>query len=248
MQSAHEPALFSITNLAPSRAVLLRRAFTVSGVLPLGAFLVVHLATNARALAGEGAFNRAVSGYSRVPGLALFEALFVFAPLLFHASFGFWLIVARRPLTVPSPYPPMVRGAVRVTGVLAVAFLAMHLPELRLRSPGARPGGAMLLSVLSADLSSLHYGIPWRGVAYLVGSGCVCFHFAAGLWAFFAGTRHGGPESARRRAAWWAAAVGVTMWVLFVDVVVYHATGVRLFGGAPPEDVSSSPCPAVSSP
>jgi len=236
-----------VRSLARRRDLILRRAFSLSGVLPLGAFLVVHLATNARALSGEAAFHRAVNGYSRIPGLVLFEALFVFAPLLFHGGFGLWLVVARRPLTDPSPYPPMLRVAMRLTGVLTVAFLAMHLPELRLRDPGGRPGGAVLQSVLSADLSSLHYGIPWRGVAYLLGSGCVCVHFAAGLWGFFARTRHGGAERARRRAAWWAAAVGITMWVLFMDVVVYHATGVRLFGGARREDVSRAPCPAASS-
>jgi succinate dehydrogenase / fumarate reductase cytochrome b subunit len=236
-----------IPRLAQRRAVLLRRVFTLSGVFPLGAFFVVHLAINARVLAGEGAFVRAANEVSRMPGLALFEALFIFAPLLFHAGFGLWLVAARRPLIEPSPYPPMVRVAVRVTGVLALAFLALHLPELRLRSPGARPGGAVLLSVLGADLSSLFYGVPWRGVAYLLGSGCVCFHFAAGLWAFFSGTRHGEPQRARRRAAWWAGAVGLTMWVLFVDVVVYHATGTRLFGGAAREDASSSPCPTSSS-
>jgi succinate dehydrogenase / fumarate reductase cytochrome b subunit len=234
-------------SLARRRALLLRRVFTLSGVVPLGAFLVIHLATNTRALAGEAAFLRTVNDYSRVPGLTLFEVLFVFAPLLFHTGFGLWLVVARRPLTEPTPYPPTVRVAVRVTGVLAVAFLAMHLPELRLRSPGVRPGGALLLSVLGADLSSLSYGIPWRGVAYLLGSGCVCFHFAAGLWGFFASRRSGGSQRARRRAAWWAGAVGIIMWILFVDVVVYHATGTRLLGGAPPKDAASAPCPAASS-
>jgi succinate dehydrogenase / fumarate reductase, cytochrome b subunit len=227
--------------------LLLRRVFTLSGVFPLGAFLVIHLATNMWAMAGEGAFLRTVHDYSRLPGLTLFEVLFVFAPLLFHTGFGLWLVVTGRPLTEPTPYPTMVRVAMRVTGVLAVAFLAMHLPELRLRSQGVRPGGALLLSVLGADLSSLSYGIPWRGVAYLLGSGCVCFHFAAGLWGFFAGTRRGGPERARRRAAWWAGAVGVLMWILFVDVVVYHATGARLLGGAPPVDGASARCPAAAS-
>jgi succinate dehydrogenase / fumarate reductase cytochrome b subunit len=225
---------------------VLRSAFSLSGVIPLGAFLVVHLATNLRALGGDEAFARAVGGYARVPGLLLVETLVIFLPLLFHAGFGLWLVVARRPLTVPSPYPRALGVAMRVTGVVAIAFLAMHLPELRLRTPGVRPGSAVLATVLGADLSSMAYGIPWRGVVYLLASACVSFHFAAGLWGFFARTRHGEAARARRRGAWWAGAVGVLMWVLFADVVVYHATGTRLLGGESRDDVSSAPCPPAS--
>jgi succinate dehydrogenase / fumarate reductase cytochrome b subunit len=222
---------------------LARRAFSLSGTVPLGAFLVVHLATNARALAGDEAFARAVRLHERVPARALVEALFVFAPLLFHACFGLWLVVTRRPLATPSPYAPAVRVAMRVTGVLALAFVAMHLPELRFRTPGARPAGDALLTILSADLSSMHAGLPLRAAAYLLGTACVCFHFAAGLFGAFAATRRGEARAARRRAAWWAAAVGAIMWLLFANVVVYHATGARLFGRAPPAETSTEPCP-----
>jgi succinate dehydrogenase / fumarate reductase cytochrome b subunit len=232
--------------LVQGRSARLRRAFTFTGVFPLGAFLLVHIVTNMRVLDGDDAFDRVVRAYARIPGLAVIEGLFVFGPLLFHAAFGLWLVVRRLPLRTPSPYPPALRVAMRVTGVLAVAFLAMHLPELRFRDPLARPGGAALLTVLDADLSSMSHGLPWRAVAYLLGSACVCFHFAAGLWGFFAGTPRGENPRTRRRAGWWAIAVGVTLWLLFADVVVYHATGARLLGGAPHDEASSAPCPTPS--
>jgi succinate dehydrogenase / fumarate reductase cytochrome b subunit len=221
-----------------------RRAFSLTGIVPLGAFVVVHLAANARALAGDEAFARVAHRFEHVPALGLVEAIVVFAPLLFHAGFGLWLVVTRRPLATPSPYPPVLRVAMRVTGVLAVAFLAMHLPELRFRTPTARPAGDALLTMLAADLSSMHAGVPLRAVAYLLGTACVCFHFATGLWGAFAATPRGEARTTRRRAAWWAAAVGTTMWILFANVVVYHATGARLFGHAAPDATSTEPCPA----
>jgi succinate dehydrogenase / fumarate reductase cytochrome b subunit len=232
--------------LAQQRSARLRRVFTLSGVFPLGAFLVVHLVTNMRALDGDAPFLRAARAFDRVPLLGLVEGLLVFAPLLFHAGFGLWLVVRRQSLRTPSPYSPALGVAVRVTGVLAVAFLAMHLPELRFREPAVRPGGAALLALLDAHLSSMSHGIPWRAVAYLLGSACVCFHFAAGLWGFFAGTPRGQVARTRRRAGWWAIAVGATLWILFADVVVYHATGARLLGGEAHDEASGAPCPMTS--
>jgi succinate dehydrogenase/fumarate reductase cytochrome b subunit len=232
--------------LAQRRSALLRRAFTLSGVFPLGAFLVVHVVNNLRALEGDAAFDRTVRAYARVPLLGVIEGLFVFAPLLFHAAFGLWLVVTRAPLRTPSPYPPALRVAVRVTGVLAVAFLAMHLPELRFREPAVRPGGAALIEVLDAHLSSMSHGLPWRAILYLLGSACVCFHFAAGLWGFFAGTPRGQVARTRRRAGGWAIAVGAALWLLFADVVVYHATGARLLGGAAHDEAPTVPCPTPS--
>jgi succinate dehydrogenase / fumarate reductase cytochrome b subunit len=227
---------------APDRS-LLRRAFSLSGVVPLGAFLVVHLAANTRALRGERALGDVTRLFERIPALAVVEALLVFGPLLFHAGVGLWLVVARRSLVPRSPYPGALRIAVRVTGVLAIAFLAMHLPELRFRTPGLRPDGDLLSTLLASDLSSLRGGLPLRGLAYLLGTACVCFHFAAGLWGFFAATPRGGGARARRLAAWWAGAVGATMWLLFANVVVFHASGGRLFGRAPADAPPSEPCP-----
>jgi hypothetical protein len=79
-------------------------------------------------------------------------------------------------------------------------------------------------------------------VAYLVGSACVVFHFAAGLWGFFATTERGRDARARRWAGWAAGVMGAALWLLLADTVVLHATGARLFG-SPAHETSNEACP-----
>ena len=227
------------------RARLARRLFSLSGVVPLGVFLLLHLATTARALRGDAAFARAVELWHGVPALPVVESLLVFAPLLLHACVGVWLVATRRALAPPAPYPRAVGIAVRATGVVALAFVALHLPELRFPQLGARLDGGTLGTLMAAKLSATWHGLPLRGVAYLVGTACVVFHFVAGLWGFAATTRRGQAERVRRWLAWGVALLGVAMWAVSANVVVYYATGARLFGGPAPEDVEShTPCPA----
>jgi succinate dehydrogenase / fumarate reductase cytochrome b subunit len=227
-----------------------RSVFSLSGVFPLGAFFVAHVVTNARAVRGDAAFVGATRVYQSVPALPLLEVLFVFAPLAFHGAMGLWLTVTRRRLEPPVPYPPGLRVAMRATGVLTLAFLAMHLPELRFRQPGTRPDGGVLLTVLASNLSSTWHGVPWRGIAYLVAAGCASFHFAAGLWGCFVVSRaRAAPAAAHgvradRGAAWAAGAIGAVLWLLLANVVVLHATGSRLFGAPARDAAGIDPCPA----
>lgn len=227
--------------MAASDSKLARRLFSLSGVLPLGVFLVVHLATNVRAIRGGGEYARAIDLVHRIPGLPAVEALLLFAPLALHSLVGSWLAITRTPLSEPSPYGRTMSIAVRATGAAALAFIAMHLAELRF---GARLDGATLATIVQADLSSTRWSVPWRALAYLVGTACVTFHFAAGLWGWFARTRRGESSArARRFAAWGAGAVGAAMWILFADVVVLHATGARLLGSPTPETNVLEQCP-----
>jgi succinate dehydrogenase / fumarate reductase cytochrome b subunit len=228
----------------PPRGAIARRLFSLSGLVPLGAFLALHVVVNARAIRGEAAFDAAVSALQRVPAVRLLEIAFVVAPLVLHAALGVWLIATRTPLYEISPYPRPLGTAMRVTGVLALAFLAWHLPEMRVLSPGARPGGGELSTILSEDLSSTHLGVPWVGLAYLVGAGAVTLHFVAGAWGFFARLPRGADPASRRWVAWAAAGLGVTMFAFFADVVVLQATGARLFGSRAPDPPSAEPCPA----
>jgi succinate dehydrogenase / fumarate reductase cytochrome b subunit len=211
-------------------------------------FLLGHLALNTFAIAGDAAFGRGVRWVHSIPALWLLETIFIFAPLSFHGFVGLWLALARRPLTAPTPYSTRWRTAMRTTGVVAGAFLLVHLPELRWRALGMRLDGAVLGSILGRDLSSTSHGIPWAGLGYLLGTACVVFHFCTGLWAFLLSLHGSGSlPTHRTRSAWALAALGAAIWIGFVNVVILHATGAALLGTrAERLDLPGrSPCPAL---
>lgn len=226
-----------------STRVTARRLFSLSGLVPLGAFLVLHVVVNARAVRGEDAFDAAVGAMHRVPGLGLLEIALVYAPLVLHAAIGVWLVATRASLVEPSPYPRPLLLSMRGTGLVALAFLAWHLPEVRALSPGPRLQGGEVLTILQEHLSSTWLGIPWGGLAYLVGAAAVVMHFAAGAWGFVARLPRAADPATRRWLAWAAGALGVTLFVLFANVAVLHATGARLFGSRAAQPPSREPCP-----
>jgi succinate dehydrogenase / fumarate reductase cytochrome b subunit len=229
---------------ADARVDRLRRIFSLSGVVPLGIFVLGHVAVNAAALRGEGAFAATEDALRAIPGLALLELLFVDVPLAVHAALGLWLWAMRPAMLASTAYPAGVRPAMRATAIAALAFVVWHAASLRLRAPGGELHGGVLATLLVRDLSSTWKGVPWRGVAYLAGSACVVFHFAAGAWGVYAASTFGRASARHTRVAGWAAAVGgAVLWLLMVDVIVFHATGSRLFGGSVEDPPSAEPCP-----
>ena len=234
-----------VVSPAPGRlGPTLHRAFSLSGVVPLGVFLFVHIAVVGSALGGTRALAAAEDGVGRLPALGLLEAAFVYLPLLLHGGLGLWLVASRASAPWPSPYPRPIGSAMRWTGGMLLAFLVLHVLELRVRGGhAARLAGGEDAAALVADLSSTWHGVPWWGLAYLVGTACVAFHFAVGLWGFFASTVYGRARpDARRTVAWAAAFLAIATWATFADVIVLHATGRALVGdGAPTTD---EPCPA----
>ncbi|MDP9152541.1 MAG: hypothetical protein M3O36_21655 [Myxococcota bacterium] len=225
------------------------RLFSLTGIAPLAAFLVLHLYVNARALRDDASFARALGVFDRALLAPYLPWLLVAAPLAFHAFFGLWLVVRRAAPPEPRPYPGGLRVAMRWTGVAALAFMAFHLSSTWSLSSWfvrgrAEADGLQLASQLASELSSTFCSVPWRAVAYLLGSACATFHLVVGAWGFFAGTRAGHGAGARRGAAWLVAVVGIVIAAGYARVVVYYATGARLFGSAPAEMAPRAECPA----
>ena len=66
--------------------------------MPVGAFVMVHLLTNASVLGGAAAFQSRVDLiHSLGPLLPTIEWLFIFLPMLFHAIMGFVIITTGMP-------------------------------------------------------------------------------------------------------------------------------------------------------
>ena len=166
------------------RRFVLRKLHSLSGLVPVGLFMLVHLWTNAKALRGQAAFDEAVGEINHLPYLPLLEAG-ILLPLAFHAGYGIKLALEARPNV--GAYPSArnwMYTLQRVTGIVALFFLLFHLWELRVQKAlGVMPIAAFY-PTLCAHLSSTVAGIPLVALVYLVGLAASVFHFANGVWGF----------------------------------------------------------------
>lgn len=213
---------------APARGhFLLRRLHSLSGVVPLGLFLIEHLWTNLRAVYGREAFNHSVGEIQSLPALVYIELFGILLPLLFHALYGF-VIVAQS--SVNAGRYGYSRNWMyvfqRISGVLAFGFIAVHLWQYRIAKLIHGVAWQNFYDQLSASLPA-----PLMFTLYFLGVTSTVFHFANGLWLF--GNTWGITVSPRamRRSAALCGAVGFGLWAIGINVLVHFGF---MCGGAIP--------------
>src|SRR5256885_2990500 len=85
------------SGVAPLRAgqgheFLLRRLHSLSGIIPVGAFLFEHIVvSNATAINGPTAYASQVRFLGSLPFVFGLELFGIWIPLLFHAGYGFYI-------------------------------------------------------------------------------------------------------------------------------------------------------------
>jgi succinate dehydrogenase/fumarate reductase cytochrome b subunit len=235
-----------LTTESPSarRTGLARRLFTLSGVVPLGVFVPLHLLTTATAIQGGARFDRT---FARSPATTIALVVLVVLPLAFHGGYGAWLAVTRpRAANLPG-WLPRLRPA---ASLLTLAFLVGHMFELPARRWTGALGAGSLFDVLTAHLSSTWHGVPLVALAYLVGVAATIVHFSIALWALVPSYGIVLSERGRAALAWGLGGGAVLLFVLASNTIVYFATGTRLIGGAPepglPDGPQAVPCAPAS--
>src|SRR5207237_607866 len=108
---------------------LLRRLHSLSGIVPVGAYMVIHLLTNASVLDGAAAFQRRVYAiHSLGAVLPLVEWTFIFLPLIYHAVYGILITRGALPNSSTYKYTSNVRYTLqRATGMIAFVFIFWHV-------------------------------------------------------------------------------------------------------------------------
>ena len=178
------------------REFFIRRMHSLTGLLPVGGFLVFHLATNVSILDGARTYQYRVDQIHDLGDttLLLLEWPLIFLPILFHAIIGL-IIVCRGMRNVSSyPYVGNFRYTLqRWTGVIAVLFILWHVFQVHgwLRTEWwvnsvAKPlGGAQFDyrdSLAAITTANAVWESWWMGIWYAVGTLCCVYHFANGLW------------------------------------------------------------------
>ena len=116
---------------------LIYRLFSLSGLIPVGAYLCVHLLANATILDSPAKYQQSVNQIHALgPILPLVEWTFIFLPILFHAAVG-WIIIAGADFNVGAyRYGSNWRYTLqRVTG--AIAFFLPWTKRSRTRCAAA---------------------------------------------------------------------------------------------------------------
>ncbi|MCO8120662.1 succinate dehydrogenase cytochrome b558 subunit [Stieleria sp. TO1_6] len=172
----------------------IRRLHSLTGIIPLGLYMVIHLTTNASLLNGVETFQWAVY-LIHSPGqlLPLIEWGGIFAPLIFHAAVGIWIARSARINSSQYPFTSNKRYSwQRWTGFAALIYLFLHIMHLhggfhadgwlsalnRVGLGQFRPYNAG--STLAAAMK-VGFGVLWPAI-YLVGVLCCVYHFINGLW------------------------------------------------------------------
>ena len=120
------------TSFLARHEFLVRRLHSLSGLIPVGAYMVIHLVTNASVLNSSATFQRAVYQIHSLGNvLPLIEWTFIFIPLLFHAIIGVVIIRGGLPNTGSYSYTSNVRYTLqRATGMIAFLFIMWHVGHM----------------------------------------------------------------------------------------------------------------------
>ncbi len=209
---------------------LIRRLHSLSGLIPVGAYMTVHLLVNASLLNGAGSFQHNVNQiHSLGKLLPAVEWLFIFLPILFHAIVGVWIIRTGKSNQDRYRYVSNWRYTLqRWTGVIAVVFIFFHVFHLHGWFHGewwlkaiAEPLGMAQFRPYNAasTLATALSGFVWP-VFYFIGIVSCVFHFANGVWTM--GITWGVWTSAegQRRASYVCAAGGVLLLLVGFSALV----------------------------
>ena len=160
----------------------LRRLHSLSGIIPVGAFLVEHFISNAFATNGPWAYADQVKFLTGLPFVPVLEIVGIYIPLLYHALYGFHIWFSGKSNVSDYPWAGnFMYSAQRWTGAIAFVYIVWHTYTMRF-------SGIHLLTNSQAAFHKVQMELqhPWAAIFYLIGITAASWHFAYGLYLFCA--------------------------------------------------------------
>lgn len=166
------------------RAYFWRRLHSLTGVVPLGAFIIEHFASNAAVLSRQPVQNygRVVRSLNGLPLVLLWEIVLIWLPLAFHGLYGLW--ISRQ----AEPNNRRYRWAAnwgylwqRVSGAVVLAFIIWHTWTARFSGISVPDHPFQAFGKMATQMAN-----PWLLAWFIIGISLVSYHFAYGLYIFAA--------------------------------------------------------------
>ncbi len=201
----------SATASRPDTSYLLRKLHSLTGIIPVGAFLAEHFWSNSYALVSSNLYNEKSRELQTIPFRLAVEWLVIFLPMLFHGGYGIYIWL--RGKSNVSSYPWVgnwLYTSQRYTGLIAFAYIGWHLYTERWLTHGKST---------YADVRGLMQN-PYAMAFMLVGVLASSFHLGAGIWNFLCKWGLAATARAQRAAGRLGVLVGFAFSVVGVLIVI----------------------------
>ena len=165
----------SATARRPDTSYLLRKLHSLSGVIPVGAFLAEHFWSNSTALVSARHYDETSQTLQTIPFRIFVEWAFIFLPILYHGGYGIYIWLHGK--SNVSQYPWVKNWlftAQRYTGLIAFVYIGWHLYTERWLTHGKST-----YATVAHDLAN-----PWYLGFFAVGVLASSFHLGVGIWNF----------------------------------------------------------------
>lgn len=209
------------------RAFLMRKLHSLSGVVPVGGFMLFHLWTNAKATQGREPFDAAVRDISHMPFVLVAEFGLILLPLAFHTLYGIWIALNGKPNVGRYTYSRnWMYTLQRISGLIAAVFIVLHLKDYWWPKMMGTMEPEQFYPKLCENMSAVNsWGVPLMALWYVFGIGACVFHFANGLWGFCFSWGITVSRRSQRMAATIFGVLGLAVFFLGANTAIYFATG-----------------------
>ncbi len=162
------------------------KVHSLTGIIPVGFYLVQHLTLNSFSLAGPNAYNGVIAFFEHLPFhvLVVLKYGVVWLPLIFHSVYGF--IIASRADYDTTAHLTRYREDryflwQRLTGLFAIVFLCYHMATTSIASTLKGANETIYYATWADHLKSFG-GLVL--VFYVLGIAASTYHLSYGIWNF----------------------------------------------------------------
>ena len=215
-----------------SKTFILRKLHQLSGIVPLGLFILEHFYTNSKALKGAEHFNSAVADLQAIPYILLVETAGIFIPLIYHAVYGMVITIEARPNNLAYPYPRNWFYLVqRITGVILFLFITFHVLNFRFGMiPGLNDVSVAHAPDRAFEIVSREFRMVPIFIIYVIGITATVWHLANGIWLFLVDWGITIGERAQRIAGYACIGFGVVLLLVGLNAMVAFVRDGGLIG------------------
>jgi len=190
---------------------VLDKLHSLSGIIPIGAFLAEHFWSNSYALVSAKKYDTISYELQTIPWRVPVEALLIWIPILFHSFYGLFIWWKGKSNQFRFGwFENWMYVLQRWSGIVALIFIGWHVYWERFLT-----GGKSTYADVAETMSN-----PMFFTFYIVGIVAVSFHFGNGLWQFCNKWGIAVSPQAQRNAGWACAVIGAVFMAIGLAIAI----------------------------